>query len=52
MYPIVYINRAKALLCLDKKEEARADFEEALRFDSGNEIVKEALSEIDNTTKK
>jgi len=52
VYPIVYINRAKALLCLDRKEEARADFEEALRFDCDNEIVKEALSEIDSIVKK
>jgi len=43
IYPAAYIDRARALLCLGRNDEAVADFEEALRIDPGVKEVKASL---------
>jgi len=50
VYPAVYIDRARALLCLGRNDEAEADFEEALRIDPGVKEVKSSLFRLPEMT--
>jgi len=50
VYPAVYIDRARTLLCLGKNDEAEADFEEALRIDPGVKEVKASLFRLPEMT--